>query len=150
MASVSIYLNFQGNTKEAFEFYKSVFGTEYSSPIMYVRDAPSNPAMPPLPENEKNAVMHVALPILGGTQIMGTDMLESMGHHVKIGNNTTINLEPDSREETERLYKALSEGATNCMPLADQFWGAYWGVCLDRFGIRWMFNYYNRSANSNE
>ena len=141
MASVSIYLNFQGNTKEAFEFYKSVFGTDYSSPFMYMRDVPASPDMPPLPENEKDAVMHVALPILGGTQIMGTDMLESMGHHVKIGNNTTINLEPDSREETDRLYQLLSEGSTQSMPMQDQFWGAYWGVCLDKFGIRWMFNY---------
>ena len=97
--------------------------------------------MPPLPEEEKKNVMHVALPILGGIQIMGTDMLESMGHKLVIGNNTTINLEPDSREETERLYNALSEGSTECMPLQDMFWGAYWGVCLDKFGIRWMFNY---------
>lgn len=141
MASVSIYLNFMGNTKEAFEFYKSVFGTEYSSPIMYLGDTPPMPDTPQLSEEDKGKVMHVALPILGGTQIMGTDMLESMGHSLKIGNNTTINLEPDSREETERLYNLLSEGATNRSPLQDQFWGAYWGVCLDRFGIRWMFNY---------
>ena len=130
-----------GNTKEAFEFYKSVFKTEYSSPIMYLGDTPAQPGMPALSEEDKKKVMHVALPILGGTQIMGTDMLESMGHKLKIGNNTTINLEPDSREETERLYNALSQGATECMPLQDMFWGAYWGVCLDRFGIRWMFNY---------
>jgi PhnB protein len=141
MSKVSIYLNFMGNTKEAFEFYKAVFGTEYSSPIMYNGDIPPHPGMPQLSEEDKSKVMHVALPILGGTQIMGTDMLESMGHNLKIGNNVTINLEPDSREETERLYKALSEGATECMPLQDQFWGAYWGVCLDRFGIRWMFNH---------
>jgi PhnB protein len=141
MASVSIYLNFQGNTKEAFEFYKSVFKTDYSSPFMYMRDIPADPAMPPLPEAEKNMVMHVALPILGGVQIMGTDTLESMGHHLKIGNNTTINLEPDSREETERLFNALSAGGSDVAPLQDQFWGALWGCCLDRFGIRWMFNY---------
>jgi PhnB protein len=139
MSKVSIYLNFAGNTEEAFNFYKTVFKTEFSSPIMYNRDVPN---MPPLPENEKGKVMHVAMPILGGTVIMATDMLESMGHKLKIGNNVTINLEPDTREETERLYKALSEGATECMPLQDMFWGAYWGVCLDRFGIRWMFNCY--------
>src|SRR5436309_178445 len=99
MASVSIYLNFMGNTKEAFEFYRSVFGTEYSSPIMYNRDIPTNPGMPAFSEEDAGKVMHVALPILGGTIIMGTDMLESMGHKLKIGNNTTINLEPDTREE---------------------------------------------------
>jgi len=141
MASVSIYLNFQGNTKEAFEFYKSVFKTDYSSPFMYMRDIPADPNMPALPEAEKSAVMHVALPILGGVQIMGTDMLESMGHKLKIGNNTTINLEPDSKEETERLFNALSEGGSDVSPLQNQFWGALWGTCLDRFGIRWMFNY---------
>ncbi|GAC1598935.1 MAG: VOC family protein [Chitinophagaceae bacterium] len=140
MASVSIYLNFMGNTKEAFEFYKSVFGTEYVAPIMYNRDVPASPGMPPFSEADAGKVMHVSLPILGGTVIMGTDMLESMGHQLKIGNNTTINLEPDTREETERLYNLLSEGATECMPLQDMFWGAYWGVCLDKYGIRWMFN----------
>jgi PhnB protein len=146
MAKVSIYLNFMGNTKEAFEFYKTVFKTEYSAPIFYNKDIPAMEGMPPFSEEDKNKVMHVALPILGGVQIMGTDMLESMGHQLKIGNNTTINLEPDSREETERLYNALSEGATDCMPLQDMFWGAYWGVCLDKFGTRWMFNYTKQQA----
>ena len=141
MASVSIYLNFAGNTKDAFEYYKSVFKTEYSTPMMFNRDVPASPDMPPLSEDDKNKVMHVALPILGGTQIMGTDMLESMGHKLVIGNNTTINLEPDSKEETERLYNALSKGGKDTMPLQDMFWGAYWGTCLDRFGVRWMFNY---------
>lgn len=145
MANVSIYLNFMGNTREAFEFYKSVFGTEYSTPIMYNKDIPAHPGMPELPEAEKDKVMHVALPILDSIQIMGTDMLESMGHSLKIGNNVTINLEPDSKEETERLYNMLSQGSTECMPLQDQFWGAYWGVCLDRFGIRWMFNYVKKA-----
>jgi PhnB protein len=141
MSKVSIYLNFQGKTEEAFNFYKSVFNTEFSAPIMYMKDIPSQPGMPELPANEKNAVMHVALPILGGVQIMGTDMLESMGHKLQVGNNTTINLEPDTKEETDRLFKALSDGASDVAPMMDQFWGAYWGCCLDKYGIRWMFNY---------
>jgi PhnB protein len=141
MAKISIYLNFQGNAEEAFNFYKTVFNTEFVGPMMRMNDIAPHPGMPTLPEKEANCVMHICLPILGGTQIMGTDMLESMGHKLRIGNNTTINLEPDSREETERLYNALSEGATDCQPLENQFWGAYWGTCLDRFGIRWMFNY---------
>src|SRR5215831_4224615 len=140
MAKVSIYLNFMGNAKEAFEFYKSVFGTEYSTPFMYISQTPPMPGAPPFSDADGDKVMHVALPILGGTVIMASDMLESMGHKLKIGNNTTINLEPDTREETERLYNLLSKDSTECMPLSDQFWGAYWGVCLDRFGIRWMFN----------
>ena len=141
MAKVSIYLNFQGNAEEAFNFYKSVFNTEFVGPIMYNRDVPAQEGMPPFPEADLNKVMHVCMPILGGIQIMGTDFLESFGHQLKIGNNTTINLEPDSREETERLFKLLSEGSTELAPLADMFWGAYWGCCLDKYGIRWMFNF---------
>lgn len=140
MSKVSIYLNFQGNTEEAFNFYKTVFKTDFAGPIMYNKDIPPHPGMPSFPENELNKIMHICLPILGGIQIMGTDMLESMGHKVKIGNNITINLEPDTREETERLFKALSEGATDIAPLKDMFWGT-WGCCLDRYGIRWMFNH---------
>jgi PhnB protein len=141
MAKVSIYLNFPGNTEEAFDFYKSVFKTAYAAPIMRMNAAPPMPGMPALSEKDANSVMHVALPILGGTIIMATDMLESMGQKRVIGNNTTINLEPDSREETERLFNLLSEGSSEIAPLQDQFWGAYWGCCLDRFGIRWMFNF---------
>jgi PhnB protein len=139
MAKVSIYLNFQGNTEEAFNFYKSVFKTEFVSPLMYLKDAPPQPGMPALSEKDLNSVMHVALPILGGTVIMGTDMLESMGHKLKVGNNLTINLEPDTKEETDRLFKALSEGGSEAAPMREEFWG-YWGCCLDKFGIRWMFN----------
>jgi PhnB protein len=139
MAKVSIYLNFQGNTEEAFNFYKSVFKTEFVSPLMYLKDAPPQPGMPALSEKDLNSVMHVALPILGGTVIMGTDMLESMGHKLKVGNNVTINLEPDTKEETDRLFKALSEGSSEAAPMREEFWG-YWGCCLDKFGVRWMFN----------
>ena len=140
MASVSTYLNFMGNTEEAFTFYARVFGTEFSVPIMRLGDVPPMPDGPPLTEAEKNLVMHVELPILAGHVLMATDMVESMGHHLVVGNNTTINLSPDTRAETERLYQLLSEGGTDASPLQDMFWGAYWGTCLDRFGIRWMFN----------
>ncbi|MFN8398286.1 MAG: VOC family protein [Bacteroidia bacterium] len=142
MASVSIYLNFQGQTEEAFTFYKSVFGTEFSSPLMRLGDAPRDPNGPQLTEQELNGVMHVAMPIIGGTIIMGTDMVESMGHKVVIGNNTTINLDLDSRADADRLFAALSEGGSDKAPMMEQFWG-YWGCCLDRFGIRWMFNVMN-------
>ncbi|MCW3116732.1 MAG: hypothetical protein JWM28_814 [Chitinophagaceae bacterium] len=143
MAKVSIYLNFQGNTAEAFHFYKSVFKTEFATPMMFMKDVPPQPGAPSLSEKDANSVMHVSLPILGGTVIMGTDMLESMGHKLVIGNNTTINLEPDTREETDRLFNALSAGGSNIAAMRDEFWG-YWGCCLDRFGIRWMFNLSNQ------
>ena len=141
MARVSTYLNFKGNTEEAFEFYRGVFGTDYLGPVQRMEDVPADPGGPTLSEAEKKMVMHVELPILAGHVIMATDMLESMGHELRVGNNTTINLEPDTREETQRLFDALSEGSTEFAPLTDMFWGATWGTCLDRFGVRWMFNY---------
>lgn len=139
MASVAIYLNFMGNTDEAFNHYKKVFGTEFATPPMRMGDMPPHPGAPPLPENEKNKIMHVALPILGGTLIMGTDMLESLGHKLVEGNNVTISLQFDSREDCDRLFAGLSEGGSEIAPMRDEFWG-YWGCAKDRFGIRWMFN----------
>lgn len=140
MARVSTYLNFLGNTEEAFEFYRSVFGTEYIGAIARMGDVPSNPDVPPLSEAEQRMVMHIELPILGGHVLMGTDMIESMGHQLRIGNNTTIMLEPDTRAEADRIYIALAEGGSDASGMTEMFWGAYWGVCLDRFGIRWMVN----------
>jgi len=143
MAYVSIYLNFMGNAEEAFNFYKKVFGTEFSTPMMKMKDIPPGPGAPQLSEEDKGKVMHVALPILGGTQIMGTDMLESMGHKLVEGNNITISLNPDSKAEADRLYKELSQGGSDGVAPHDEFWG-YWGTCKDRFGIRWMFNITNQ------
>lgn len=139
MAHVSIYLNFDGNAEEAFNHYKKVFGTEFSSPLMRMSDIPPSPNAPALPEAEKNKVMHVALPILGGTEIMATDVLESMGHKLVEGNNVTISLNPDTKEEADKLYAGLSEGGSETVAPHDEFWG-YWGTAKDRFGIRWMFN----------
>jgi PhnB protein len=128
-----------GKTEEAFRFYASVFGTELS-PINRMGEVPPVPGMPALSEADKNAVMHVMLPILGGHVLMGTDMLESMGHKLIVGNNVSINLEPDTRAETERLFQRLAEGGSIEMPLQDMFWGDYFGSLSDKFGIRWMFN----------
>lgn len=139
MASVSIYLNFMGNAEEAFNHYKKVFRTEFSAPIMRMKDIPPRDGIPPLSEADKSKVMHVALPIFGGTQIMATDILESMGRKLVEGNNFTISLNPDTNEEADRLYNELSEGGSDSVAPHDEFWG-YWGTCKDRFGIRWMFN----------
>lgn len=147
MSKVAIYLNFQGKTEEAFNFYKSVFGTEFSAPMMYIKDLPPNPDAPKFSEADLNCVMHVALPIIGGTELMGTDILESMGHKLIIGNNTTISLQLDAKDEADNLYKALSEGGSDKTPMRDEFWG-YWGCCLDQFGIRWMFNVMNNQYNN--
>src|SRR5688500_18960698 len=105
MASVSTYLNFPRNTEEAFNFYKYVFGGEFSGEgIVRFGDVPPQDGMPPLAESDKNLVMHVALPILAGHMLMGTDAPESMGMQVTMGNNVYINLEPDTRAETKKLF----------------------------------------------
>ena len=145
MAHVSIYLNFAGNAEEAFNAYKKVFKSEFTAPIMRMRDMPPQPNAPSLSEADKKKVMHVALPILGGTEIMATDMLESMGHKLIEGNNVTISLNPDTTAEADRLYKELSQGGTDGVAPHNEFWG-YWGTCKDRFGIRWMFNVSNQPA----
>ena len=140
MARTSTYLNFQGRTEEAFTFYRKVFGTAFVGPVHRMVEAPPAPGMPPLTESEKNLVMHVELPILGGHALMGTDAVESMGHRVQFGNNVSLNLEPDTRAEARRLFAELSEGGRVTMPLADMFWGAYFGALTDRFGVQWMVN----------
>ena len=142
MARVSTYVNFLGNTQEALDFYKDIFGTDYVGPILRMGDAPSQPGMPELSDSDKQMILHAELPILAGHLLMATDMVESMGHELVVGNNTTIHLEPDTLEEAQRLYDAISEGGSEEAPLALMFWGAYWGTCLDRFGIRWMFSFY--------
>jgi PhnB protein len=141
MSRVSTYLNFMGRTEEAFSFYSSVFGTEIHGQIARMGDISSGPGAPELSGADQKLVAHVELPILAGHVLMGTDMLESMGQELRVGNNVTICLEPDSRAETDGLYAALSEGGSETTGMQQMPW-AYWGVCLDRFGIRWMFNCY--------
>jgi PhnB protein len=139
MARVNTYLNFQGQSEEAFASYAKIFGTEVTA-LSRFSDMPG--AVPgDLPAGEQNLVMHAELPILGGHVLMATDMLRSMGHETRVGNNTTLCLDVDSREEADRLYGALSEGGSEGSPMADMPWGAYWGVTLDRYGIRWMINH---------
>jgi PhnB protein len=140
MSRVSTYLNFAGTTEEAFGYYASVFGTECSVPITRMGDMPTPPGAPELADDERSLVMHVELPILAGHVLMGTDMVESMGQELRIGNNTTLNLEPDTVEEAERLFAALSDGGSDSVGLQHMPWGSLWGTCLDRYGVRWMFN----------
>jgi PhnB protein len=142
MSRVSTYLNFMGNTEEAFLFYRSVFGSEFIGDVVRMGDMPANPAVESMSDAERRLVMHVELPILAGHVLMATDMVESMGQELRVGNNVTINLEPDTRAETDRLYAALAEGGSDTLAMQDMPWGAYWGCCLDRFGVRWMFNCY--------
>ncbi|MBX2960881.1 MAG: VOC family protein [Cyclobacteriaceae bacterium] len=140
MARVSTYLNFANQTEEAFLFYQSIFGGEFIGGINRFGEMPSAEGMPPLPEKDKNLVLHMALPILGGHMLMGSDAPESLGFHVNYGNNVYINLETDTREESDRLFNALSAGGNITMPLQDMFWGDYFGSCTDKFGVQWMVN----------
>ena len=140
MSKVSIYLNFNRKTEGAFNFYKQVFQTEFVGGLMRMGEVPPHEGMSELNEADKNLIMHVVLPILGGVQLMGTDATESMGMNVKFGNNIYINLEPDTRAETEKLFATLSEGGKVGMPLQDMFWGDYFGSLTDQFGVQWMFN----------
>lgn len=146
MASVSTYLNFSRNTEEAFNFYKSVFGGEFTGGISRFRDIPSSASAPAIPDADKNLVMHIALPILDGHVLMGTDAPESMGFKVNAGNNVYINLQPDTREETRRLFNSLSDGGKVEMELQDMFWGDYYGSCIDKYGVRWMFNFTEKKS----
>mgnify|MGYP003478033807 FL=1 len=140
MASVSTYLNFTNYTEEAFNFYKTVFGGEFTAPgIRRMGDMPEQEGMPPVNDELKNLVMHVELPITGGHKLMGTDAPEQMGFSVSFGNNLYINLQPDTRKETNQLFTALSKGGKVEMELQDMFWGDYFGCCKDKFGVQWMF-----------
>lgn len=138
MIKLNTYLNFAGNTEEAFNFYKSVFGGELT-PVVRFKDMPMEGVK--IPKEDENKVMHVGLPIGKDQMLMATDILESLGQRLVIGNNTHISIHPDSKEETDRIFKTLSAGGTIEMPIADQPWGDYYGSFRDKFGVQWMVNY---------
>ncbi|MBK7439192.1 MAG: SRPBCC domain-containing protein [Saprospiraceae bacterium] len=141
MSRVSTYLNFPGNTEEAFLFYRSVFGGEFSGGgIQRFGDIPVDTEHPSLSDEDKKLILHIELPILGGHILMATDAPASMGFTVTTGNNMHINLEPATREETKKLFEALSAEGNISMPLQEMFWGGYFGSCIDKYGINWMFN----------
>lgn len=137
MAAINPYLNFLGNTEEAFNFYKSVFGGEFAM-IQRFKDTPESDK---LSAEEQNKLMHIALPIGNGNVLMGTDALESMGHTLTVGNNFSLSISADSKEEAEKIFNGLAEGGDVEMAMQDTFWGAYFGMTADKFGIKWMVNY---------
>lgn len=140
MAKVSTYLNFARETEQAFMFYRTVFGGDFLGGITRFGDLPEMEGIPSVAEADRDLVMHIELELLGGHVLMGTDAPESMGFKMQSGNQFHINLEPDTREETQRLFDALSAGGKVTMELQDTFWGAFYGSCTDRFGVQWMFN----------
>ncbi len=145
MARTSTYLNFNGNTEEAFNFYKSAFGGEFGNDgIARLGDAPRPDGQPELSDEDKNLVLHVELVITGGHVLMGTDAPESMGFIVNFGNNVYINLEPDTRTEVDTLFSALSgDGKIEQAPI-EMFWGGYYAAFTDKYGVQWMINCANK------
>ncbi len=133
---INPYINFNGNTEEAFNFYKSVFGGEFSN-FQRFKDTPQGSEMS---AEDGKKVMHVAL-MIGKNALMGSDFTESMGGKFVAGTNFSISLMAESKEEADRLFNALSAGGIVEMPLADTFWGAYFGMWKDKFGVAWMINY---------
>lgn len=130
------YLNFDGEAEEAFKFYQSVFGGE-----LFIQRMGDAPGCENLPENEKNYAMHVSIPIGDGQFLMASDCLKSAGHELRVGNNNYISISPDSREEADRIFNKLSVDGKIEMPMADMFWGDYFGSFVDKFGVSWMINY---------
>ena len=133
------YLNFDGNAEEALTFYESVFGG-----VRFVQRGDQAPGHDQLPENEKKRVIHVSIPLGDGQFLMASDIFPSMGHVLHVGNNNYISVAPDSRQEADRLFNGLSAGGKVEMPMADMFWGDYFGSFEDKFGVKWMINFSNK------
>jgi len=132
MASVNTFINFPGTTEEAFAFYKRVFGTDYiGEPMRLGEEAP---------EGAQNMLAHIALPTIGEHVLHGADAPKEMGFELVVGGNVYIMLEPDTRADTDKLFNALSEGGEVVQPVEVQPWGSYYGICVDKFGTKWVFN----------
>lgn len=138
MTTINVYLTFNGNCLEAFEFYKSVFGGEYAYIGKFGEMPPDENYQ--VPESDKNRIMHVSLPISKETILMGSDTSSYSGDAV-FGNNFSVSINTESKDEADRLFNSLSEGGKITMPLAETFWGAYFGMFTDKFGINWMVNH---------
>lgn len=138
MPVLNIYLSFNGNCKEAFDFYKSVFGGEFQYVGTYGEMPPQKEI--PLRDDEKEKIMHITLPISKETMLMGGDTLEAFGAPIVNGNNFTISIKCDSMEEADDLFGKLSVGGNVTMPMRKTFWGSYYGMITDKFGINWKMN----------
>jgi PhnB protein len=138
MALINPYIHFNGNAEEAFTFYKSIFGGEFTK-IMRYKDLSS--AEYPIAENDANRLMHVALPIGKSSMLTGSDVLGIMGEVTENDNRNTISISAESREEADKLFNGLSEGGKIEMPIADGPFGAYFGMFADKYGIQWMVNF---------
>ena len=137
MPTLHPYLNFNGNTEEAFLFYKSVFGGDFRM----VQRFSEVPGTENIADHEKDKIMHIALPIGKDTILMGTDTLESMKQNATSGTNISLSVDAASLEEAEQVFNGLAAGGQVSMPLEKTFWNAYFGMLTDKFGIQWMVNH---------
>ena len=144
MANINPYIHFNGNAEEAFTFYKSVFGGEFGQVLRY-KDLAGKEY--PIPEKDANKLMYITLPINNGSALKGSDVMEMMGHVNENDNRNTISINTATREEADQLFSGLSNGGKIEMPMADGPFGAYFGMCADKYGVQWMIEF--ASANNN-
>lgn len=138
MASINPHVHFNGNAQEAFDFYKSVFGGDFSS-VMRFKDLITEGFQ--FPEEELNKIMHIALPISPGCVLMGSDVPNMLGTVNEEENRSKITVGADSKEEADALFKGLSAGGNIEFPIADSPWGSYFGAFRDKYGVEWMVNF---------
>jgi len=143
MTTINPYITFDGNCEEAFNFYKSVFGGEFQ----FIGRMSEMPEKYQVPDDQKNRVMHVSLPISKETTLMGSDTVEGLSPPIAVGNNFSISIATDSKEEADRVFRKLFTGGVAIMPMEDTFWGSYFGMCVDSFGIQWMVNFATEENN---
>jgi PhnB protein len=147
MALINPYIHFNGNAEEAFTFYKSVFGGEFTK-VMRYKDLSSDEF--PIAETDANRLMHIVLPISKSTALMGSDVLQIMGQVTENDNRNTISISAESREEADKLFNGLSAGGNIEMPIADSPFGSYFGMFADKYGVQWMVDFpYNGTGSSN-
>lgn len=137
MTKVNVYLIFDGNCEEAFNFYKAAFGRDFQM-ISRFKEMPPQEGQPAALPEDAEKILHVSLPIDGDSVLMGSDGGSSWSEHHKPGNNFNVSVSVDNREEADRLFSVLSEGGKTIMPMSDTFWGEYFGMFTDKFGINWM------------
>ena len=137
MTTFSIYLNFNGTTEEAFNYYREVLGGN----IMVIQRFKDTPEAGDVPSADADKIMHISMTVGKNMVLMGTDALESKGHKLTIGNNFYISVSTESEDETRKIFNALSNGGKVEVPLDKMFWGAYFGMCTDKFGVHWMVSF---------
>lgn len=137
MATINPWINFNGNAEEAFNFYKSVFGGEFTK-VTRLKDL-SSPEFP-VAENDANKIFRIELPV-GINILIANDIPESMGRVNENENRSKISISAESKEEADRLFNGLSEGGAVEMSIADSPWGSYFGMFRDKFGIEWIVEF---------